>query len=250
MLFFFGWLHVSLLSALFGQQVAAPCVHISRAGPAAQKAGAAHHLREGWGGGRGWGSISPGSPQPRHTTVAPVVVNELCAAPISHAQVVYLRGNELLFQALFLAPACRIAAPCARDYRRVHRVNNELRLHGCSPFTPTDRQNVCVGFFFFPVCVCWYNRRAETSSPRSLAGAQRLKVQTPDLLETGEIFHICSASLLHPRSEYIRGCLLSLGFSIKTTSILVIKKKKGQVFIIFKQAEEKQLLRFLRPQGA
>lgn len=44
--------------------------------------------------------ISLSSLQPRHTTVAPVVVNELCAAPISHAQVVYLRGNELLFQGL------------------------------------------------------------------------------------------------------------------------------------------------------
>lgn len=94
--------------------------------------------------GCGGGSISPGSPQPRHTTVAPVVVNELCAAPISHAQVVYLRGNELLFQALFLAPACRIAALCARDYRRVHRVNNELRLCGGTPLLPQLTAKMCV----------------------------------------------------------------------------------------------------------
>lgn len=64
--------------------------------------------------------ISLSSLQPRHTTVAPVVVNELCAAPISHAQVVYLRGNELLFQGFFFLDHCAASPPCARDYRRVH----------------------------------------------------------------------------------------------------------------------------------
>lgn len=156
---FFGWLHVSLLSALFGQQVAAPCVHISRG-----RAGRIRKLGLPTVSGRvgveargcGGGSISPGSPQPRHTTVAPVVVNELCAAPISHAQVVYLRGNELLFQALFLAPVCRIAAPCAQDYRRVHRVNNELRLCGGSPLLPQLTAKMCVvgGVGAGGFCVC------------------------------------------------------------------------------------------------
>lgn len=44
-----------------------------------------------------WGGVRSGQAP---LVWAPVVVNELCAAPISHAQVVYLRGNELLFQAL------------------------------------------------------------------------------------------------------------------------------------------------------
>lgn len=82
---------VSLLSALSGQQVAAPCAHVTLpallriAGVGSAPFGARKEVER---------LNSLFSHPPCHTILAPVAVNEHRAAPISHAQVVYLRGNE------------------------------------------------------------------------------------------------------------------------------------------------------------
>lgn len=103
--------------------------------------------REGW---WWWRLISLRSPSPRHTTVAPVVVNEHHAAPISQAQAVCLRGNEWPFLKCFYMAvplqchALETGGECSELVMRFDFmvVRTAVYLH----VLLSDGQNMCVCF--------------------------------------------------------------------------------------------------------
>lgn len=79
---------------------------------------------------------SPFSHPPCHTTLAPVAVNEHHAAPISHAQVVYLRGNE------GLSPLCSNTAVLLRC-QVLETVQKASELIMSPDFMAVHRQTCC-----------------------------------------------------------------------------------------------------------